>query len=146
VYVVISGIYSADRLDSNVITYSINKLLDGECPSLTKLEQLWDYVHIDDVVMGLRLIIDKGKDNAFYVIGHGDNWPLANYIYKIRDAIDPTLVLGIGDVPYKDGKIPMSCVDLSEMKRDTGFEPKISFEIGILEMIESIKRSRGMIS
>lgn len=142
VYAVISSIYSADRHDNNVITYTINKLLDGKRPSLTRLEQLWDYVHIADVEYALELIIRKGKDNAFYVIGHGDNWPLANYIYMIRDVIDPNLPLGIGDIPYKDGKMPMSCVDLSEIKRDTGFEPQIPFEKGILGMIESIKKSR----
>lgn len=141
IYVVISGIYSADRLDNNVITYCIKKLLNRERPSLTKLEQLWDYINISDVVQGLELIIDKGRDKAFYVLGHGDNWPLANYIYSIRDIIDPNLPLGIGDIPYESERIPMSCVDLSELKNDTGFEPKISFQDGIVEMIESIKRS-----
>ena len=67
---------------------------------------------------------------------------MANYIYKIRDAIDPSLPLGIGDIPYRDGKMPMSCVDLSEIKRDTGFEPKIPFGKGILDMIENVKKSR----
>lgn len=139
IYTVISGIYSEDRDDNNVIYYTISKLLQGEKPLLTKLEQKWDYVHIDDVVNGLRLVVEKGKAGAFYAIGHGDNWPLANYIYQIRDAIDPELPLGIGDVPYSSGKMPCSCVNLQPAYEDTGYVPHVSFEDGIRRVIREVK-------
>ena len=141
IYAVATGIYASDRRDDNVIYYTISKLLKREKPSLTKLEQLWDYVHIDDAVEALYLISTKGKDGAFYSIGHGDNWALANYIYKIRDIIDPSLPLGIGEVPYKgrSGVLPCSCVDLTDLCHDTGFVPRVSFEEGITRVIEAVK-------
>lgn len=139
IYVVITGIYGADRADNNVIYYTISSLLTGKRPSLTKLEQMWDYVHIDDVISALALIAVKGCAGAFYVIGHGDNWPLYHYIYTIRDVIDPTLELGIGEIPYKNNKMPSSCVDLTSLKRDTGFEPRISFDVGIKDVIAGIR-------
>lgn len=139
IYVVISGIYSEKRMDSNVIYYTISSLLKNEKPKLTKLEQLWDYVHIDDVTSAFELIVKYGKDGRFYTIGHGDNWPLYNYIYKIRDIINPSLELGIGEVEYSDNRIPMSCVDLSSLTEDTGFVPKISFDEGIRRVIAKIK-------
>ena len=61
VYTIITGIYAADRKDSNVIFYTIDKLLKGEKPSLTKLEQLWDYVYVEDVIGALIAVGDKGK-------------------------------------------------------------------------------------
>ncbi|MBO5745558.1 MAG: NAD(P)-dependent oxidoreductase [Clostridia bacterium] len=139
IYTVISGIYSEDRKDSNVIFYTIDQLLRKEKPSLTRLEQLWDYVHIDDVVNAYRLIIEKGKPDGFYTIGHGDNCPLSDYIYKIRDLIDPSLPLGIGEVPYTNDKMPCSCVDLKAIYEDTGFIPEVSFEDGISRVITAIK-------
>jgi nucleoside-diphosphate-sugar epimerase len=139
VYAVISGIYSEDRTDNNVIYYTIRTLLKGEKPELTKLEQLWDYIHIDDVVYALRLIAEKGKPGAFYAVGHGDNQPLWKYILTIRDLIDPELPLGIGMVPYMNGKVPSSCVDLEPLIRDTGFVPQVSFEDGISRVIEAVK-------
>ena len=139
-YVVISGIYSEDRNDNNVIYYTIDKLLHGEKPSLTKLEQLWDYVHIDDVVYGLKLVAEKGKNNAFYAIGHGDNWPLANYIYIIRDMIDPQIPLGIGDVPYSNNEMPCSCVNLQPIYEDTGFVPQVTFDEGIKRVITEVRK------
>lgn len=139
IYAVITGIYSEDRRDNNVIYYTINELLNGRKPSLTALEQKWDYVYIDDVVCAFYLIALKGKNGAFYSIGHGDNWALANYILKIRDEIDSELPLGIGEVPYKDARLPSSCVDMKSLKCDTGFEPKISFEEGIRKVIQKVK-------
>lgn len=143
IYSVISGIYSEDRADDNVIYYTISKLLAGERPVYTKLEQLWDYVHIDDVVAAFQSIIEKGKANAFYTIGYGDNWALSNYIYKIRDLIDPEADLGIGEKPYPNETLPCSCVDLSALKKDTGFQPKIPFNEGILRVIDEVKKKQG---
>lgn len=55
IYAIITGIYASDRRDNNVIFYTIDKLLRGEKPCLTRLEQLWDYVYIDDVIEALIL-------------------------------------------------------------------------------------------
>lgn len=144
IYSVISSIYSEDRIDNNVITYTIRSLLRNEKPALTQLKQKWDYVHINDVVDAFESIIRNGKKDAFYVIGHGDNCPLSEYIFKIRDLINPRLPLGIGEIPYSGDIIPMSCVDLSELKLDTGFEPKISFDQGIVNVIKKIKETEGL--
>lgn len=141
IYAVISGIYAADRADNNVIYYTIRELLNGRKPSLTKLEQEWDYVYITDVEQAFYLIATKGKKGSFYVIGYGDNWPLYNYIYIIRDLIDPNLPLGIGEVPYKDGRLPRSCVDISSLAEDTGYKPKVPFKIGIRKVIETVKEN-----
>lgn len=139
-YVVITGIYAADRKDNNVIFYVIDKLLKGEKPAVTKLEQLWDYVHIKDVVNALILIGDKGKRNAFYAVGYGDNQPLYKYIEIIHDYIDPTCPIGIGEIPYKNNLLPSSCIDLSALCNDTGYVPEINFKEGIKEVIDTIRR------
>lgn len=139
IYAIITGIYAADRRDNNVIFYTINKLLQREKPALTKLEQLWDYVYIDDVTEALYLMGEKGKGGAVYGVGHGDNWPLNNYIKIIRQKIDPSLPLGIGEIPYSSPVLPCSCIDLADIQRDTGFEPKVDFETGITKVIDKIK-------
>lgn len=139
VYAIIAGIYAADRRDNNVIFYTIDKLLKREKPFLTKLEQLWDYVYIDDVIDALIATGQKGRDGAVYAIGHGDNWELSNYIRIIHNKIDSSLPLGIGDVPYDSETLPCSCIDLTDIREDTGFVPKVDFEEGITRVIERIK-------
>lgn len=143
VYVVITGIYAADRRDNNVIYYVISELLNKRRPMLTSLEQIWDYVYIDDVVRAFYLIAEKGKPDAFYGIGHGDNWALSNYIYQIRDIIDPSLPLGVGEIPYASINMPSSCVDMTSLKNDTGFVPQVPFEVGIRKVIETMKKQQS---
>jgi nucleoside-diphosphate-sugar epimerase len=139
IYVVIAGIYAADRRDNNVIFYVIDQLLRGEKPKVTKLEQMWDYVHIDDVTEALYLVGEKGRNGGFYAIGKADNQPLYKYIEEIHNYIDPTLPIGIGEVPYSSDKLPMSCIDLTAIQRDTGFVPKVDFKDGIKEVIDIMK-------
>ena len=103
------------------------------------MEQKWDYVYIDDVIDALLAIGRKGKNGKVYAIGHGDNWPLSNYIRIIHELIDPSLPLGIGDIPYDCKKLPSSCVDLSEITIDTGFIPRVPFEVGIKKVINKLK-------
>lgn len=143
-YAIITGIYAADRRDNNVIFYTIDKLLNKEKPSLSKLDQLWDYVYIDDVVEALRLIGAKGVPMTVYTIGHGDNWPLKKYIEIIHKMIDESIPLGIGEIEYESEILPSSCVDLYSINKDTGFEPKIPFEKGIANVIHSIMREKGV--
>ncbi len=142
VYAIVTGIYAADRRDDNVIFYTIDKLLRKEKPALTKLEQLWDYVYIDDVVEAFTAIGEKGKNGAVYAIGHGDNWALSNYIRIIHHKIDPSLPLGIGEIPYTGKNLPCSCIDLTDIENDTGFKPKVDFEDGITRVINKIKNDK----
>ncbi len=144
IYTVITGIYAADRKDNNVIYYTIEKLLEGEKPSLTKLEQLWDYIYIDDVVEALFLVAEKGKNGKIYAIGKGDNRPLRDYIESIRDCINPKLPLGIGEIAYSNERMPSSCIDLTEIQRDVGFIPKVDFLEGIRKVIFAMKEEKGL--
>lgn len=139
IYTIITGIYAEDRRDNNVIFYTIDKLMRGEKPILTKLEQLWDYIYIDDVIDALILTGEKGRNGAVYAIGHGDNWPLSNYIRIIHNKIDSALPLGVGELPYTNKELPCSCVDMTDIINDTGFIPQIDFDTGIAKVIDKIR-------
>ena len=118
VYMVFTGIYGVGREDKNVLFYTIDSLLRGQRPSVTRLEQRWDFVQIDDAVSALIAGGEKGKAGAFYAVGNGDNRPLAEFLYIVRDLIDPALPLGVGDVPYKDSRLPNSAIDTTALQAD----------------------------
>lgn len=139
IYPVITGIYAPDRRDNNVIFYTIDQLLRGKSPNLTKLEQKWDYIAIEDAIYALVLVGEKGKGNTLYAIGHGDNQPLYKYIEIIHSCINPSIKLGIGKVPYDKEILPSSCIDLTAINRDTGYIPQVDFEVGIKKVIDAIK-------
>ena len=136
-WLLIGSIYGPGRNDSNILTYTIKSLLQGETPKYTKLEQMWDYIYIDDLVNAVYCVGLKGKPNTVYPVGSGDAKPLVEYIIQIQKHISPNATLGIGSIPYKGGNKPdNSVLDISALCDDTGFTPSVSFEEGIQKTIQ----------
>lgn len=139
-WLLIGSIYGPGRNDSNILTYTIKSLLNGDIPNFTKLEQMWDYIYIDDLVNALYCVGMKGRPNTVYPVGSGDPRPLAEYIMKVQKEIAPNAILGIGAIPYKNGNKPdNSVLDISALHDDTGFTPKVLFEEGIQKTIQYFK-------
>lgn len=141
-WLLVSSVYGPGRHDANVISYSIRSLLNNERPSYTSLEQRWDYLYIDDLINALYLVGCSGACGRAYAVGSGSARPLREYVEIVRDAVDPTAELGIGEVPYKTGRIDNSVVDIGPLARDTGFVAKITFEEGIARTVASFAASR----
>lgn len=140
-WVVLPSTFGEGRRDDNIITYTITTLLRGERPQYGMLMQMWDFLYVGEVARALRLIGEKGIPGKTYGIGSGVYRQLKDYIMKIRDIIDPQLELGIGDIPSLSDKAFSSCVNIYELVKDTGFEPKVSFEEGISRTIEYYRRN-----
>ncbi len=136
IWTVIPSTFGERRTDNNIITYTIKKLLCGEKPEYGNLEQMWDFLYVSEVVRALRLIGEKGKPNKVYGIGSGQYRPLCDYIKDIRNVINPSLELGIGEVPSLSKQSFSSCVNIYELIKDTGFQPEISFEAGIIKTVD----------
>ncbi len=132
----IFSVYGPYNREDNMIMYCMDKLIKGERPSLTKCEQQWDYLYCADAARALYLSFEKGKDRAVYNIGGGRTRLLSEYIRTMRDAINPSLELGFGDIPYPEGQIMHLCADISLINKDTGYMPQINFEQGIKETIK----------
>lgn len=66
--------------------------------------------------------------------------PLKDYIEALRDAIDPALPLGLGEVPYGPLQVMHLQADTSALQEDTGWRPATPFEEGIRETIEWVRK------
>lgn len=125
----------------SMVSSTIRALLAGEKPALTAGEQLWDYLYADDAAAALWLMALRGRSGAVYPLGSGEARPLREYIEVLRDAIDPTLPLGFGEDRYADDQVMHLEADISMLKADTGFEPKVDFVSGIRRTIEYVRRN-----
>lgn len=133
---IIPSTYGERRNDNNIITYTIRSLLLGEKPIYGDLKQMWDFLYVKDVAKAIRLIGEKGLSGKIYGIGSGIYKPLREYVTIIRDLINPSYLLGIGEVQALSTQTFSSCVDIDELKADTGFEPSVSFVTGIRRTID----------
>lgn len=135
-FTAISSIYGPGRDDSNLITYTITSLLKGVSPEFTGLEQMWDYIYIDDAIRALILVMRNGKPSTLYPVGSGVARQLSEYVKTIHQLTAPDIPLKVGVLPYKSDKLDSQVLDISNLKNDTGFEPQFSFEEGIKRTIK----------
>lgn len=137
----IVSVYGRHERGHSLISTVIDKLLAGEKPPLTKGEQIWDYLYAGDVADAFYRMAVAGKDGAVYVLGSGKTRTLREFMEAIRDAIDPTLPLGIGEVPYYPDQAMHLEADISNLQADTSWRPETSFEKGIRLVIEDKKHA-----
>ena len=140
----ILSVYGPYDSEHTMIMSAIRSLLNGQKPSFTKGEQLWDYLYSADAA-GILLALgsERSVDGAVYCVGSGQALPLKSYIEIIRDSIDPQLPLGIGDIPYSENQVMHLCADTTAIVRDLGYSYRFDFSEGIKATIEWYKQMRG---
>lgn len=139
IWVRILSIYGPHDGPMTMITRTIQTLLRGEKPKLTAGEQLWDYLYATDAAEALYQTALCGHNRAIYPLGSGQAYPLRRYVETLRNVIDPSLELGFGEIPYGQQQVMWLQADIDALRHDTGFEPKVPFEIGMKETIEWIR-------
>jgi nucleoside-diphosphate-sugar epimerase len=133
--------FGPDDDPSWMIPYLINTLLAGDKPSLTRAEQIWDYMHVDDVAAGVIAALDAGA-RGFFNLGSGAARPLNEIITLIRDAIDPSLPLGFGEVPYRPDQVMHLEADITALCGASSWKPAVSLETGIVETVDWYRKEK----
>lgn len=140
----ILSVYGPGDGENTLVMSVIHSLLRGERPACTAGEQLWDYLYCDDAARALMLMGERGRDGAVYPLGSGEAKPLAEYIRLMRDAVDPSLEVGLGELPYPPGQVMFLKADTAALFRDTGFKPAVSFEEGIRRTVDWCREDMGI--
>ena len=135
----ILSVYGPNDSPLSVTSVIIGHLLNGEKPSLTAGEQMWDYLYAADAAEGLFRMAASGRDGAIYPLGSGEARPLRAYFELMRDAVDPSLPLGLGEIPYAPNQVMRLQADIEPLARDTGFRPQVPFGDGIRETVKAIR-------
>lgn len=123
------------------IPYIVGELLQGKSPSLTKCEQLWDYLYVDDAADAI-LSVAHNKANGIYNIGTGKALPLKYIVDTIRNEIDPTIEINYGAVPYRPDQVMHLEADVSKIFAATGWHYNMTIEEGIKKIVSDIKQKQ----
>ena len=113
--------YGEGMSDGTLIIYLIKTLLAGEKPSLTRCEQLWDFMYVRDTARAMLSIAENGIDGKIYPIGGGSAKTLREYVEIIRDIVAPSIEPGFGEKEYYPHQPMFLCADTGELYADTGF-------------------------
>ncbi|MCM1111992.1 MAG: NAD-dependent epimerase/dehydratase family protein [Muribaculum sp.] len=128
--------YGEEENSARLINSVIRQIYDGISPKLSSGKQYYDFVHVCDVARAMRLIAEKGVNGTNYCIASGDAKPLREFLEVVGRVANELhggtdVVLDFGQIVDNVVFLPKEIFDASKLKRDTGFEPVISFEEGI---------------
>lgn len=125
--------------DRHLIPSTIRQLLAGKRPTLTPGEQKWDYLYVEDAAEAILRAATTPGTTGVYNLGSGLAYSVHDIVGLIRDIIDPSLPLGIGEIPYRNDQAMLLQADISKLTRDTGWTPHTPLEIGLKQTIEWYK-------
>lgn len=118
-----------------MIMSALDKMRTNAETAFTPGEQQWDYLNGRDAARAMVLIGKRGVSGKTYVLGSGSARPLREYLEILAKETKYTRPLGLGKLPYAPKQVMHLCADISELTRDTGFVPEVSFEEGVRELI-----------
>ena len=134
------SVYGPHDGSATMISGTIRTLLEGRRPALTAGTQIWDYVYAADAANAFWLMARHGQNGAVYPLGSGQPRPLRSYIEELRDAVDPNLPLGLGEVAFGPNQVMYLAADLAALQADTGFVPRTTFSEGIRQTIAWMRK------
>jgi nucleoside-diphosphate-sugar epimerase len=120
----------------------IGNLLRAQRPALTPGEQRWDFLHVSDAARALLAVAVSPDAQGIYNLGSGSARPLRDVISMVRDAIDPRLPLGFGDIPYRPDQVMHLEADIGRLTGDLGWSPRVPLDEGLVETVGWYRANR----
>jgi UDP-glucose 4-epimerase len=121
--------------ESRLVPSLIQKMLLGERHAMTKGEQVWDYLYIDDVIEAVVRVANTPSAKGVFNLGSGRPERLRDVAEQIARMAGDMSLLGLGDIPYGPNQVMHLQADVSRLKGATGWRPEISLEEGLKRTI-----------
>lgn len=132
------SLYGPDDNPNWLIPYLIREILEGRIPKLTKCEQLWDYLYIDDVARGILSVTYKQTPGIFN-LGSGVAVPIKKVVETIRELANPGIQPDYGALPYRPDQVMHLEADISKIKSITGWRPEVGLQQGLENTMRAFK-------
>lgn len=132
----IFSLYGEYDDQGTLIMSCIEKMKNNENVPLTACTQKWDYLHVEDAVNALILLIEKQGVAGIYNIASGENRELKCYVEELKILLNSNSILEYGAIPYNSRRV-VSFEPVVERLRNIGWKPMISFSEGINTLIKN---------
>lgn len=142
VTVLLESFYDIDEPGSRFIPSCLHKLINNQDIELTEGLQHRDYIHMEDVLKGLSLIlnsIDLGYRE--YSLGTGDAPTIKEIVQYLKEQTGSESVLHFGAVKSRRHE-PDCCADLHELKK-LGFSIQYPWKLGFEKLVKEYIKTNG---
>jgi dTDP-glucose 4,6-dehydratase len=149
-----SNNYGPYQFPEKLIPLNILKALGGEpMPVYGRGENVRDWLHVDDHVAALLLVLERGRVGETYLVGGGGERRNIEVVEAIADLVDE---LAAGEEPRAESREPRAArgrqlisfvadrpghdlryaIDSSKLRAELGWHPRHTFEAGLRATVE----------
>jgi nucleoside-diphosphate-sugar epimerase len=120
---------------------TLKKMICGEALIFSTGEQYFDVISVIDCALGYYLICQKGKPGETYWVGSGDPRRLREYVERMYSLYPSDQEMQFGKLPYNDIILEKNAFSISNLAKDTGYQPTIEFEKIVEELHKHLLES-----
>lgn len=132
------SVYGPDDNHEWLIQYLIKDMLHNKDINVTKGEQLWDYLYIDDISdMFIKLKNASGAGVAN--LGSGKSVTVKYIIEMIKELTNSKSKINFGAIPYRENQVMKMEADITQLSNHLNWFPKVAMEEGLKRTIDFIK-------
>ena len=121
--------------DSWLIPYLIKCLLKNKTPQLTDCNQFWDFLHVEDAVKAI-IKLTKSSGTGIFNLGSSEPRMLKEYVSIVCEQINKKIKPNFGKVPYRNDQVMVLYPDITKIKKEINWTPKIEFQSGIRKLLD----------
>lgn len=132
------SVYGPDDNHEWLIQYLIREMLLNHEVNVTKGEQAWDYLYIDDIAeMLLKLIDSSGVGIAN--LGSGRAIPVKIIVNMIKELTHSESKINFGAIPYRPDQVMLMEADNKKLTSHLNWQATTSMEEGLKNTINFLK-------
>ena len=135
----LANVYGPRQWQGGFIPSTIGKLLKKESPIIYGTgHQTRDFLYVDDAIEALIMLSEKGKREV-YNVGSGKEVSLQKMFSIIRQSLGSA----IKEI-HENQRVQethRSALDITKIKKEFGWTPRVDMKAGILKTITSLQRN-----
>jgi UDP-glucose 4-epimerase len=138
----IFSLYGPEDNKKYFIPTVINSLKNNKIPQLTKCEQQWDYLYVDDAAEAIYAEVINVKTGIFNLCS-GKTESLKKIVKLIQTLMNNHQDIPFGTLPYSTNQIMQLSGSSNKLKAETGWNPKFTLEKGLTQTINYLQTNEG---
>ncbi len=136
-----SNVYGMYDDSVRVVPLFFRQARDGETMTVFGRDKFLDFTYIDDAVDGVMKVVaqwDKAK-NGTYNLAYGEGTSILHLAEKMKELLKSDAKIEVTDA--RTGEVTHYIADISKAQKTFGYDPKTSFEEGVVKRVEWYARN-----
>lgn len=135
------SVFGPDDNHEWLIPYLIKEMLQNHEINVTKGEQIWDYLFIDDISAMLYKMVDA-KGVGIANLGSGQPIEIRQLIDEIKTLTSSDSVINYGAIQYRPDQVMYMAANITKLATHLNWQPKTKMEDGLLKTIDFLKTNK----